>query len=179
MIDIAGATAGTSPAGTANGATNAVSNSAANGAARERARAAPAAAAGALQRTCLAVLRAEWTTLALVAMDVAAPAQPLAGALVEVARAYRLRPVRAHDAAGAGAARVAQLQDELASARGGDGRLVLTVDDPRRSPGAAALLVHAEAVVVVVRLGVTDMKAVEELVAIVGRERVLGCVVAR
>lgn len=179
MIDIAGATAGSAP-GTANGATNAATN----GAVKERGRSAPAAdaaapAASPLQRTCLAVLRGGWTTLAIVAADPAAPAQPLASALAEVARAYRLRPVRAVDAAGASPSRIAQLEDELAAARGGEARLVVTVDDPRGSPGSAPLLVHAEAVVVVVRLGATELRAVEELVEIAGRDRVLGCVVAR
>ncbi len=179
MIDIAGATAGTAP-GTANVATNGASN----GAAKERARTTPVAdaapaAAGPLQRTCLAVLRADWSTLALVAADPAAPAQPLANAMVEVARGYRLRPVHAVDAAGATAARAAQLRDELAAARGGDGRLVVTVDDPRASPAAVPLLLHAEAVVIVIRLGATELRSVEQLVELAGRARVLGCVVAR
>ncbi len=181
MIEIAGVTAG---AAGSSAAPNAATNGAANGAAKEhvRAPAAPGAAfpeVGPLQRTCLAVLRGEWTTVALVATDPSAPARPLADALADVSRAYRLRPLRVLDGAGASPAEVAQLQDELAAARGGGGRVVACADDPRTSPGAVPLLVAAEAVVLVVRLGATAMRAVEELVEIVGRERVLGCVIAR
>ncbi|HET8538647.1 MAG TPA: hypothetical protein VFL83_02125 [Anaeromyxobacter sp.] len=180
MIEIAGASAGT-PAG----AKPAGGNGAVNGAAGERVRApadaaeASRAAPGPLQRAALAVLRGEWTTLAVVATHPAAPVQPLAAALAEVARAYRLRPVRVLDASAASGPALAQLQDELSAARGGDGRVAVAVDDPRASPAGAPLLVHVEAVVLVVRLGATALRAVEETVELVGRERVLGCVVAR
>jgi hypothetical protein len=177
MIEIAGVTAGA-----ATGTPNAATNGAANGAARERVRAAadaPPAEAGPLQRTCLAVLRGAWTTLAIVSADALSPAQPLATGLADVARAYRLRPVRAVDGSTASPGQLAHLQDELAAARGAEGRLVVAVGDPRRNPGAVPLLVHAEAVVIVVRLGATELRAVEEIVGLVGRERVLGCVVAR
>ncbi len=181
MIDIAGVGAGA--AGTP-ALPNAATNGAANGAARERALApAPGEVAwpelGVNQRTCLAVLRGEWTTLALVPTDPSAPVKALSDALSDVSRGYRLRPLRLQDGAGASPARVAELQDELAAARGGDARLVVTLDDPRTSPAAVPLLVAAEAVVLVVRLGATGLRAVDELVEIVGRERILGCVVAR
>ncbi len=181
MIEIAGATG---PAGSP-AASNTATNAATNGAAKERVRvpAAPADAAypelGPLQRTCLAVLRGEWTTVALVATDPSAPVKALADALSDVSRAYRLRPLRILEGSDPTSARTAQLQDELAAARAGEGRVAVALGDPRTSPGAVPLLVAADAVVLVVRLGATAMRAVEEIVEVVGRERVLGCVVAR
>ncbi len=178
MIEIAGATPG-SAAGHAP-----ATNSATNGATKDRLRApdlaagAPLADVGPLQRSCLAVLRAGWTTLAVVATDPSAPGHAFAAALAELARSHRLRPVRVLDGAVASSAEIAALQDAL-SARGGEVRTVIALDDPHRTPAAAPLLAHAEAVVLVVRLGASDLAAVEETVELVGRERVLGAVVAR
>lgn len=177
MIEIAGATQGV-------GATNGAAKGATNTAAMERARAPadPALAHGAelgpLQRSCLVVLRAQWSSLAVVGMDPGARAQAFADTLAEVSRAYRLAPVRVLAGAAPSASQLAAVQDEL-SARGGAGRVVVAVDDAARGPGGAPLLVHAEAVVFVVRLGATELRAVEQLAELVGRERVLGCVVTR
>ncbi len=182
MIEIAGAPAGSAAA--PNTATNAAGNGATNGAVKERVRSAADAPGaelpdvGPMQRICLAVLRRDWTTVALVAADPSAPVRPLAHALAEVSRAYRLRPLRIVDGAGASPGQVALLQDELAAPRG-DGRVAIALDDLRRSPGGLTLLAHADAVVLVVRLGATALGDVEETAELVGRERVLGCVVAR
>jgi hypothetical protein len=131
------------------------------------------------QRTALAVLRVEWTTLALVTTEPGAPGRAVARALVETARACRLRPVRDLNAAGAAPAQLPQLLDELVAARGGEGRAVVTVEDPHSSPGSAPLLVAADAVVVLVRLGASRLRSVEDVLALVGRERVAGCVLLR
>lgn len=139
---------------------------------------APAAVDPELRRACLAALREEWSSLVLVAMDAAA-GQAVAGAIAELARAYRLRPVRVLAGTGAGPAQVALLQDQLAAARDAEARVVVTVGDPRASPAAGMLLVHADAALLAVRLGATELPSIEEAVALAGRERVLGCVVAR
>lgn len=139
---------------------------------------APVAVDPELRRACLAALREEWSSLVLVAMDAAA-GQAVAGAIAELARAYRLRPVRVLAGAGAGPAQVALLQDQLAAARDAEARVVVTVGDPRASPAAGMLLVHAGAALLAVRLGATELPSIEEAVALAGRERILGCVVAR
>jgi hypothetical protein len=131
------------------------------------------------QRTALAVLRAEWTTLALVSTEPGAPGRAVARTLVETARACRLRPVRDLNASGAAPAQLPQLLDELVAARGGEGRALVTVEDPRTSPASAPLLVAADAVVLLVRLGVSRLRSVEDVVALVGRDRVAGCVLLR
>jgi hypothetical protein len=139
---------------------------------------APRRRASSLERSCVAVLRAGWSALTVVADDAAA-ARPLAAALVEVARTFRLGAVRALEADGAGAAEVAQLVDELAAARQAGGRALVTVDHPLVNPAGAPLLVAADAVVLAVRLGVSRFDAVRHSIALAGRERVLGCVIVR
>jgi hypothetical protein len=141
---------------------------------------APTAETTDLRRACLAVLRAEWSSLAVVAADVATAAQAVAAELAEVARAYRLRPVQVLTGAGASAAQIPILQDELAAAGSGrEARVVVTLGDPRADQATAPLLVHVDAALLVVRLGTSEVAAVEEIVGLVGRERVIGCVVAR
>jgi hypothetical protein len=129
----------------------------------------------ALQRSCLAVLREEWSVLALVAAGPGVPARAVASALVETARSYRLRPVRSLNGAGVPAQQLGPLLDELAAARGGETRTVVALDDPRAVPSCAPLLVAADASILLVRLGASELRALEETVALAGRERVLGC----
>ncbi len=133
--------------------------------------------AGELQRTCVTVLRAGWSTLALVAMDAQMPARELANALVGTAQAYRLRPVRALHAQGAGAAQVMHVLDGLAEAGGGDVRTVIAVDDPLAHPHRMPLVIAADAALFVVRLGMSTIQSVDAMANVVGRERVVGCVV--
>jgi hypothetical protein len=132
----------------------------------------------ALQRSCVAVLRAEWSTLALVPAGADLPARAAASALVETARAFRLRPLRILNGAGVPPAQLPALLDELAAGRGGDARTVVTLADLRAEPSGAPLLVAADAALLLVRLGTSELRAVEEALALAGRERVLGCLLA-
>jgi hypothetical protein len=141
---------------------------------------APTANVTDLRRACLAVLRTEWSSLALVVAEPGAAGQAVAAELAELARAYRLRPVQVLSGAGASQAQIPLLQDELAAAGGGrEARVVVTLADPRSDPASAPLLVHVDAAVLVVRLGASEIATVEEIVGLVGRERVIGCVVVR
>jgi hypothetical protein len=141
---------------------------------------APAGEVTDLRRTCLAVLRAEWSSLALVDADAGAAGELVAAQLTELAHAYRLRPVRVLPGSGVSAPQIALLQDELAAARrGGEARVVVTLGNPRADPASVPLLVHADAAVLVVRLGASELGTIEEIVGLVGRERIIGCVVAR
>jgi hypothetical protein len=130
-------------------------------------------------RALLAMLRAEWSTLALVATDASAPGPAVASALAEMTLAYGLRAVRALNASGASAPQIALLQDEVAASRAGDARLVIAMDDPRAEPACVPLVNQLDAAVLLVRIGASEMRVVEEIVALVGRERVIGCVVVR
>lgn len=160
MIEIAGATNELAPARTA------VAE-------------APSAETTSLQRTCVAVLRAKWSTLALVATEPGAAARGVASALVETARSCRLPAVRAIHGSGVAAPQIAALVEELAAARAADTRAVITVDDPRANPACAPLLVAVDAAVLLVRLGASELRSVEEAIELIGRERVLGCILVR
>jgi hypothetical protein len=130
-----------------------------------------------LHRSCLAVLRAEWSTLALVSAGAGAPVRSFARALVEAARTCRLRPVKDLSVPELAASQIPPLADALA-ARDGDSRAVVAVEDPLANPACAPLLMAAEAVLLVVRLGVSEFRPLAEIVELAGRERVIGCVVA-
>lgn len=130
-----------------------------------------------LQRTCVAMLRGPWSTLAVVATDPRSPALELVNALVDTARAYRLAPVRAMNGTGANSAQVARLLDAIGEARSGGGRIAIAVDDPVENPGRMPLVFGADAVVLLVRLGTSTVRSVEATAELVGRDRIVGCVV--
>ncbi|HEX9243398.1 MAG TPA: hypothetical protein VF875_13230 [Anaeromyxobacter sp.] len=133
-----------------------------------------------VQRLCLAVLREEWNTLALVSTEPGAPGRYVARALVETARTCRLRPVRDLNASGVAPSQLPQLLDELVAARNGaEGRALLTIEDPRSNLASAPLLVAAEKVLLLVRPGVSRIRSVAEIVELVGRERVVGCILLK
>jgi hypothetical protein len=138
---------------------------------------APRSEPAAFQRSCVAVLRAEWSTLALVSAGADLPGRAIASALVETARSCRLRPVRILNGAGVPAPQLPTLLDELALGRGGETRTVITLADPRAEPACAPLLVAADAALLLVRLGTSELRALEEAVSLAGRDRVVGCLV--
>lgn len=127
-----------------------------------------------LQRTCLAVLRAEWSRLAVVGLGARAEAVEVAAALAELARACRLAPVRS--VSGSDGAAAAALVQELEGAPGAP-RTVVALDDPSTDPARLPVLLAADAVLLVVRLGVATGPALAAALELVGRDRVLGCLV--
>jgi hypothetical protein len=141
----------------------------------------PAAASAvptAQQLVSLRVLRAEWTTLAVLPTAPGISAREVAAALAETARAHRLCPVRVLAVAAAASPPLAPL-DELAAARGGDVRTAIAVEFPAARPAAMPAILDADAVLLLVRLGVSELRAVRELAELVGPERVVGCVLVR
>ena len=144
----------------------------------------PAAAAdvvraedGELQRACVAVLRADWSRLAIVGTFGGVPFDAVTRALVELSRAYRLGPVRVLSGSAPSAAEVPALLDELATAGAGPGRMVVAVGDPSTSPASVPLILAVDATVLLVRLGATELRVLAELVELAGPGRTLGCVV--
>src|SRR5512140_1457774 len=119
-----------------------------------------------LRAACLAVLRGRWASLAVVSTAPSAAGQRVATALAELARAYRLRPVRTLDGAGADAARIATLQEELAGALASEARLVVTVEDARTNPAVVPVLAQVDAALLVVPLGSSALATVEESAAL-------------
>lgn len=131
-----------------------------------------------VHRWWLGVLRARWTTLAVVPTAPGTTARAAARDLVGAARAYRLGPVRLLVAEGAQQDQIGRLLDELAAGAKGDARTVVAVDDPLARPAVLPLVVAADAALLLVRLGRSDLRAVRAAAELVGRERV-GCVVLR
>lgn len=140
----------------------------------ERTAAEAGAAATPAQLVWLRVLRAEWTTLAVLPTAPGLSAREVATALADTARAHRLNPVRTLAVPAAPGAPL-----DLASARGGDVRTAIAVEHPALRPAAMPAILDADAVLLLVRLGTSELRAVRELVELVGRERVAGCVLVR
>lgn len=130
-----------------------------------------------LQRTCVAVLRGGWSTLAVVATDSRTPALELVNALVDTARQYRLAPIQPLNGAGANSVQVARLMDAMGEARGRNARVAIAVDDPVANPARMPIVVAADAVLLLVRLGTSTIRSIEAMADLVGRDRIVGCVV--
>lgn len=130
-----------------------------------------------LQRTSLAVLRAEWSTLAVVSTDARTNALDVANDLVGCARAYRLGVMRVVNGCMSAATQVPRLLDTLRETQGTEVRTVVALDDPLSNPDRMPLLFAADAAVLLVRLGTTTVKSVEAAMDLVGRDRVVGCII--
>lgn len=131
-----------------------------------------------LQRTWVSVLRARWSTLAVVATDPRTNAFELANALAEAARAYRLGSVRVLNGCG-DSAQPTRLLEALAQTRGTEVRTAIALDDTFANPERGPVLFAADAVLLVVTLGSARIRSIEAAVEFVGRQRVLGCVTVR
>jgi hypothetical protein len=130
-----------------------------------------------LHRTCLAVLRAEWSTLAVVSFGARARAVELANALEDAARVCRLAPVRALNGCEGPSSAPGTLLEALQASRGAGARTAVALDDLSADPARLPVLLAADAALLVVRLGDATTRAVEAALELVGRDRVVGCVV--
>jgi hypothetical protein len=129
-----------------------------------------------LQQMWLSLVRSAWSSMAVVPLDARTSAQRVARAVVDMASFYDLGAFRLLDAQGASLTEGTRMARELASARSGHERLVVPVDSPLESAGANALLLAADAVLLVVRLGSTPVQSARTVIEVTGRERVVGCV---
>lgn len=125
-----------------------------------------------------------WRTLALAPVDAGTSTADAAAALADAARRLDGAPVTFMVLASPMAADAEQLvrqPDEraFALAKGGasKARTVVSVPPILSDPRAASVLKEAEAVVIFARLGESPIRDIQRLVRLVGRERVVGCVV--
>jgi hypothetical protein len=136
----------------------------------------PAAPFGGVHRTWLALLQRDWHLLAVVPADGTISAGALTAPLAEVAKAYDFTSVMVRDATGTDLLTapplVVQLGDEVR--RGA--RVVAAIDCPLVNPSGVSLVMAADAVLLVVRYGATDLAAARALVDMLGRDKILGCV---
>ncbi len=133
----------------------------------------------ALKQLWFGMLRREWSSLALVPTDPSLSARPFARALLDAGAVQGGAHLSLVDAEGADLSDCQRLLSELVGASANGGRAVVAVDALVQSLTGIPLALAAEAALLLVPLGRTDLAAVRSTVGILGRERVLGCVVVR
>jgi hypothetical protein len=135
-----------------------------------------------LQELWFATLRGEWASLAVIPAHAGGSAYEIARALAEAGSRHRGTPVRLVKADVNDLAQTAQFVDSLSRKSGGSstkrgGEIIIAVDPVVENPLGIAIAFAADAVLVTIELGVTDLASARKTIEMVGRERLLGCVV--
>ncbi len=129
-----------------------------------------------LRQLWLSLIRASWSSVAVVPVEPGASARTVTRALIETARLHELGAFKLIDAQGASIADGDRLVKELASSLKDGGRVVIAVDSLMESLGGIPLVMAADAALLLVRLGTSDFASARSTIDIIGRERILGCV---
>jgi hypothetical protein len=129
----------------------------------------------AVQQLWFAAQQRPWSTLAIVAAHGRDGAFALAEALVAVGRLTDSGEVDLLNGQGGGLADVAHQLGAMAAVRARGAQMIVVTDPVVVSPVALPLLRAADAVVLVLTLGRSQLAAAERTLDLVGRERVIGC----
>jgi hypothetical protein len=131
------------------------------------------------QKLWLAARRVEWRSVALVGASASVDTLPVAELLAKLAWWYRGQPSCVFDLRDLSLRLVDYHMREVKSQVDAGSCVVVALRSVFENPIAIPVARSADAVVVCVGLGTTHLKAVEQTLAEVGSERVLGCVVVR
>lgn len=130
-----------------------------------------------LQLMWLSLMEKDWSSLAIVPAEPRLSPLRVASALEEVVEFFPVGPCRILDATGRPVEDGAQLAEEVQGAsRPGGIRTVVAVDPLLQALGGFRAVQAAQAALLVLRLG-TDFVSAERTIGLVGREKILGCVV--
>ena len=129
----------------------------------------------AVQQLWFAAQQRPWSTLAIVAAHRRDGAFALAEALVSVGRLTDSGEVDLLNGQGGGLGDVAQQLAAMTAARARGAQMVVVTDPVVISPVALPLLRDADAVVLVLTLGRSQLSAAERTLDLIGRDRVIGC----
>jgi hypothetical protein len=132
-----------------------------------------------LQKLWLALQRREWRSLAVMATGTSLQTLPVAEMLAQIAWCYRGQPSCVFDLRDV-SLRLADYQiREVHQQADAGARVLIALRSAAENPTAVLIAREADAVVLCVQLGTTQVKAAEQAIADVGRERVLGTIIVR
>jgi hypothetical protein len=129
------------------------------------------------ERLWLSTLRRAWTSLALIPIGGDVSAARLATKLAEVGRRHCGTAITVTDATGVTLGDLEAELGKLAARAGCTERAIVALPRLLRSPAGVALAQAADAVILCVALGSSAIAEAEQILAEVGRERVIGSVV--
>jgi hypothetical protein len=129
-----------------------------------------------LEELWLSVLPLDWSSLAVVPVGAGISASAAAASVSTVASFFEVANLQVLDAEGMSLADGARLQREVKRLVEGGARVVVSVDSPLDHPGAVPVVTGVDAAVLLARVGVSSLVEADRLIAMIGRERVIGCV---
>lgn len=129
-----------------------------------------------LEELWLSVLPLTWSSLAVVPVGAGLSARAAAAGVSTVASFFELANLRVLESEGMSLADGARLQREVRGLVAGGARVVVSVDSPLFNPGAVPVVTGVDAAVLLARVGVSDLGEAERVIALIGRDRVIGCV---
>jgi hypothetical protein len=128
-----------------------------------------------LQQMWLSLMRGDWSSLVVIPTDGGIPARDVVGVLREAA-AREMGRFQVIDAVGVSTDDGERLAREMATVVAGGTRVVAAVDSLMQSLSGVHLVRDAEAALLLVRLGSSNLEYVQSTIDLVGRERILGAV---
>ena len=132
-----------------------------------------------LQRLWLAARRRDWRSLSVIAVSRSADTLHVAELLANLAWSYRGQPSCVMDLRDLSLRLVDYHQREVRSLADRGNAVVVALRSIHENPTAAAVARSTDATILCVDLGRAELKAAEQTIAEVGRERVLGAIIVR
>jgi hypothetical protein len=132
-----------------------------------------------MQQLWLATQRREWRSLAVLAAGKTLPTLEVAELIAQLAWRYRGEPSNVCDLRDLSLRLVDYQLREVRAQIDAGGRVIIALRSIFENPTAASVARKADAVVLCVILGETEIKGAEQTIAEVGRDRVLGSIILR
>jgi hypothetical protein len=130
-----------------------------------------------LQKVWLAAQRREWQSLAIMAVSESVQTLPIAQTLAQIAWCYRGQPACAFDLRDV-SLRLADYQiREVHELVASGTRVLVALRSAAENPTAVLVAREADAVVLCIALGESELVAAASAIADIGRERILGTIV--
>jgi hypothetical protein len=132
-----------------------------------------------LQRLWLSTQRREWRSLAIIGATKEVDTLWVAEMIAKLAWSYRGAPSCVFDLRDLSLRLVAHHEQDVATQVREGQTVTIALRSIFENPTAVPMARSADAVLLCLRLGVTDLKAAEQTIAEVGRDRLIGAIVVR
>jgi hypothetical protein len=129
------------------------------------------------QRLWFSTLRTTWHSIAIVPLESGIDAHKVAEGLVAISREHGAKALRLVNGVGAQPSQVSQIVDVLTETAEQSESMVVPVDPLQENPSAIPIMRAASGILLVVRLGQSQLAVARRAVETVGADRIMGTIV--
>jgi len=129
-----------------------------------------------LKHLWVGILRERWTSLVVVPADRGVSSRAITGPFAELARQCASPAVEVFDTAGVSTDTGERFVDVLTAAIASGSRVIAGIDPLAESLAGVALALYADAILLVVGVGSSELASARRTIESVGRDRIIGCV---